>query len=142
MLLSGKGLKPAVYAGIGLPISPCDFKTVFGGDRRRKPEPSITHWGRLSVLKTLELGTEEYGPVVWRETQRNMFLNCVLKPVFRSDPERGFQERMRSLAVRRAQGYGVRRPGGIQGHRSYLAGIPSATSKIGSAADVLPDHTR
>jgi hypothetical protein len=71
-----------------------------------------------------------------------MFLNCVLKPVFRSKPERGFQERMRSLAVRRAHGYGVRRPGGIQGHRNYPAGIPSATSRIGSAADVLPDHTR
>ena len=40
--------------------------------------------------KTLELGTAEYEPVVWRESQRIMFLNCVLKPVFRSDPERGF----------------------------------------------------
>jgi hypothetical protein len=36
----------------------------------------------------------------------------------------------------------VRRPGGIQGHRNYLTGISSATSRIGSAADVLPDHTR
>jgi hypothetical protein len=36
------------------------------------------------------------------KTQRNMFLNCVLKPVFRFAPERGFQEQMRSLAVRRA----------------------------------------
>jgi hypothetical protein len=55
--------------------------------------------GQVDVFpKPWELGTAEYEPVVWRETQRIMFLNCVLKLVFRSDPERGFQERMRSSA--------------------------------------------
>ena len=63
-----------------------------------------------------------------RETQRIMFLNCVLKPVFRSHPERGFQERMRSSAVRWSQGCDVRHPGSVQGHRNYLAEMPSVTT--------------
>jgi hypothetical protein len=36
----------------------------------------------------------------------------------------------------------VRRPGGVQGHRDYLAEMPSITTTGPHAADAPPDHTQ
>src|SRR3954470_16066211 len=69
-----------------------------------------------------------------------MFLNCVLKPVFRSNLREDFRNECTRHwcdglkdAVCAAQR--------IQGHRNYLAEMPCHV-RIGSVADVLPDRTR
>jgi hypothetical protein len=70
------------------PDSSCALEHYPGGAHRLLE--TITPLTSAFVLETLEFGTAKYGPVVWRKTQRTMFLNGILKPVFRSDPERGF----------------------------------------------------
>jgi len=62
------------------PDSSCALEHYPGGAHRILE--TITPLMSAFVLETLELGTAEYEPVVWRETQRIVFLNCVLKPVF------------------------------------------------------------
>jgi len=62
------------------PDSSCALEHYPGGAHRILE--TITPLTSAFVLETLELGTAEYEPVVWRETQRIVFLNCVLKPVF------------------------------------------------------------
>jgi len=56
---------------------------------KKKCLPPSTEVG---VPKTLELGTTVRRAGIRGKMRKIMFLNCVLKPVFRFDPERGFPE--------------------------------------------------
>jgi hypothetical protein len=91
MPLAGKVLKSTIFVEFRPPIQPRAFRARFWGSSPMVFQRALIEAGHC-VPKTLELGTTVGRAGIHGKMRKSMFLKCVLKPVFRFGPERGFPE--------------------------------------------------